>query len=123
MRRSPSAGAVPGADAWTFAAATGAALALTPIAWLHYFVLLYVPIAIVRPRLSWLWAAPLLLWVLSGQSVQPPLWDKQVSANDLALTASVGGWQKIAYAVAVAAGVLLVVARKAQTQRPASVAA
>ncbi len=111
-----------GADAWTFAAATGAALALTPIAWLHYFVLLYVPIAIVRPRLSWLWAAPLLLWVLSGQSVQPPLWEKQVSANDLASTASVGGWPKIAYAVVLVAGILFIVVRGARMQRPAAVA-
>jgi hypothetical protein len=108
-------------DAWTFAVATGAVLALTPIAWLHYFVLLYVPIAIVRPRLSWLWATPLAFWVLSGQSVQPPLWDKQVSAADLARTAPVGHWWTILYAVVVVAGILAIVARSAEPARPGSV--
>ena len=58
--------------------ATGASFALTPIAWLHYFVLLFVPIAIVRPRLSWLWTAPLVLWILGGQSIAATVWDKQM---------------------------------------------
>jgi hypothetical protein len=40
-----------------------AALVVTPILWLHYLVLLLVPIALVRPRLSGLWFAPLLLTV------------------------------------------------------------
>lgn len=41
-----------------------AALVATPILWLHYLVLLYVPIALARPRLSWIWLAPLALAVL-----------------------------------------------------------
>jgi hypothetical protein len=40
-----------------------AALVLTPILWLHYLVLLVVPIALARPRLSGLWFAPLALTV------------------------------------------------------------
>jgi hypothetical protein len=36
---------------------------LTPILWLHYLVLLVVPIALARPRLSLLWFAPLALTV------------------------------------------------------------
>jgi len=40
-----------------------AALVLTPILWLHYLVLLVVPIALARPRLSALWFAPLVLTV------------------------------------------------------------
>jgi hypothetical protein len=43
----------------TFALA--AAFVLTPILWLHYLVLLVVPIALARPRLSALWFAPLTL--------------------------------------------------------------
>ena len=43
----------------TFALAAG--FALTPILWLHYLVLLVVPIALARPRLSALWFAPLAL--------------------------------------------------------------
>jgi alpha-1,2-mannosyltransferase len=38
-----------------------AALVATPILWLHYLVLLVVPIALARPRLSPLWLAPLAL--------------------------------------------------------------
>ena len=41
---------------------TGALLA-TPVLWLHYFVLLFVPIALARPRLSALWFAPLAFWI------------------------------------------------------------
>lgn len=36
-----------------------AALVLTPILWLHYLVLLFVPIALHRPRLSPVWFVPL----------------------------------------------------------------
>ncbi|OFW53797.1 MAG: hypothetical protein A2146_08350 [Actinobacteria bacterium RBG_16_67_10] len=38
-----------------------AALVLTPILWLHYLVLLVLPIALARPRLSLLWFAPLAM--------------------------------------------------------------
>jgi hypothetical protein len=38
-----------------------AALVATPILWLHYLVLLVVPVALARPRLSPLWLAPLAL--------------------------------------------------------------
>jgi alpha-1,2-mannosyltransferase len=41
-----------------------AALVLSPIVWFHYLLLLFVPIALARPRLSWLWLVPLPLWVL-----------------------------------------------------------
>ena len=57
----------PGGDIAAFAAAIAAALWISPIVWVHYLVLLYIPIAIVRPRLSPLWFLPLVLWVLGGQ--------------------------------------------------------
>jgi len=41
--------------------ALAAALVLTPILWLHYLVLLAVPIALARPRLSVLWFDPLVM--------------------------------------------------------------
>ena len=47
--------------AFTFAIA--AALALSPIVWQHYLVLLAVPLAISRPRFSILWLLPIILWV------------------------------------------------------------
>jgi len=48
----------------TFVLAAG--FVLTPILWLHYLVLLVVPIALVRPRLSALWFAPLSLTVFEA---------------------------------------------------------
>jgi glycosyl transferase family 87 len=47
----------------SFIAALGAALALTPVAWLHFFVLLLVPMGIARPRFSAIWLLPILLWM------------------------------------------------------------
>jgi alpha-1,2-mannosyltransferase len=38
-----------------------AALALTPVVWNHYLVLLLIPVALARPRLSGLWLAPIAL--------------------------------------------------------------
>jgi alpha-1,2-mannosyltransferase len=50
-------------DRRAFTCAIAAALALTPIAWIHYVVLLLVPLALVRPRFSWPWLLPMVLWV------------------------------------------------------------
>jgi alpha-1,2-mannosyltransferase len=56
-------------DRRAFAAAVLGALVATPLLWLHYFVLLLVPIALYRPRLSGLWFVPLVLWLTP--STQP----------------------------------------------------
>jgi hypothetical protein len=48
-------------DARSFTLTITAALALTPIVWNHYLLLLLVPVAIARPRLSVLWFVPLAL--------------------------------------------------------------
>ena len=50
-------------DRRSFTLALAAGFVLTPILWLHYLVLLVVPIALARPRLSALWFAPLALTV------------------------------------------------------------
>jgi Glycosyltransferase family 87 len=50
-------------DADAFTIAIAAALILSPIVWMHYYVLLIVPIAIARPKLSGLWFVPLLYWL------------------------------------------------------------
>jgi hypothetical protein len=47
----------------SFAICVGVALLATPIAWLHYFALLLVPLALLRPRFGPLWLAPLVLIV------------------------------------------------------------
>jgi len=46
----------------SFTCALAATLALSPIVWLHYLVVLLVPVAIARPRFSLLWLFPILLW-------------------------------------------------------------
>jgi len=66
-----------GDDARAFIAALSAGLAFSPIVWLHYLVLLLVPLAIVRPRFSAVWLLPLLLWLTplngNGDAIQPLL--------------------------------------------------
>ncbi len=53
--------------------AVAGALLATPVLWLHYLDLLFVPIALARPRLSAIWFTPLVFWITplahSGGSV------------------------------------------------------
>jgi hypothetical protein len=49
-----------------FIVAIGAALALTPIVWLHYFALLLVVVAIAQPRFGLLWFVPLGMFLTPG---------------------------------------------------------
>jgi hypothetical protein len=51
-----------GAEERSFVLAVAAALACSPILWLHYFTLLLVPVAVVRPRLDLVWFVPLGMW-------------------------------------------------------------
>jgi alpha-1,2-mannosyltransferase len=50
-------------DRRSFAVAVAGALLAAPVLWLHYFVLLFAPLALARPRLSALWLVPLAFWV------------------------------------------------------------
>jgi len=38
-------------------------LTASPLVWTHYFVVLLIPLALARPRMHWLWALPILMWV------------------------------------------------------------
>ena len=53
----------PDGDRRALTLALAAGFVLTPILWLHYLVLLVVPIALARPRLSVLWLVPLAMTV------------------------------------------------------------
>ena len=53
----------PEGDRRALSVAVAGALVATPVLWLHYLVLLFVPIALARPRLSALWFAPLAFWL------------------------------------------------------------
>jgi hypothetical protein len=47
----------------SFVLSIAAALVISPLVEMHYFVLLLVVLALYRPRFGWVWAAPILLWV------------------------------------------------------------
>jgi hypothetical protein len=54
--------------------AIAASLALSPVVWLHYLVLLLVPIAAGRDRLALVWFAPLLFWITPGTASNGSTW-------------------------------------------------
>jgi hypothetical protein len=49
-----------------FAAAIVVSLFATPLLWLHYLVLLFVPLAFSHRRLSWAWLLLALMWITPG---------------------------------------------------------
>lgn len=61
-------------DAAAFALAVVACLACSPIVWNHYFGLLIVAIAVLRPRLSWLWALVPVFWLIPNANHPAPTW-------------------------------------------------
>lgn len=61
-------------DRRSFAVAVTGALLATPVLWAHYFVLLLVPIALYRPRLSGVWFLPAVLWLTPATHSQGSLW-------------------------------------------------
>jgi hypothetical protein len=52
-------------DRRAFALAVGATLVATPISWLHYFVLVFIVIALQTPRLGPVWFVPIGFWFCS----------------------------------------------------------
>lgn len=63
-----------GGDRRALAVAVIGSLVAAPLVWLHYLLLLYVPIALYRPRLSGLWFLPLLLWLTPLTHSQGTTW-------------------------------------------------
>lgn len=61
-----------GDDRRSLAYAAVLTILASPIVWLHSFVLLLLPLALLRPRLSWPWVAPALLWLASGNGNGAP---------------------------------------------------
>jgi hypothetical protein len=61
-------------DRRSLSVAVAGALLATPVLWLHYLVLLFVPIALARPRLSALWFAPLAFWVTPLAHSEGSVW-------------------------------------------------
>jgi Glycosyltransferase family 87 len=53
----------------SFGLAIAAALVLSPIVWLDYYAVAAIPLAAVRPRLSWVWFPPLATWGLLSAGI------------------------------------------------------
>jgi hypothetical protein len=51
-------------DRRAFSVAVVAALVITPVAWVHYFLFLLVPIALMDRRLAPVWAVPWAFWLI-----------------------------------------------------------
>ena len=64
----------PGGDAVAYSLAIVASIALTPIVWLHYFSLLVLPLAVLRPRFAWPWLLLWVFWLMPDQENQGELW-------------------------------------------------
>jgi hypothetical protein len=64
----------PDGDRRAFTVAVLVSLVATPLLWLHYLVLLFVPIALYRPRFSGLWLLPLALWATPATHSDGSAW-------------------------------------------------
>ncbi len=60
-----------GGDRKAFVAALAAGIVATPILWLHYLALLLVAVALLRPRLGWVWWLPVGLWLCPARPPSP----------------------------------------------------
>jgi hypothetical protein len=77
--------ALRGDDARSFAFAVAAVIVASPIVWLHSFVLLIAPLAILRPRFSVLWLLPAALWFVSPGTGNGATWQTATTLGGFAL--------------------------------------
>ena len=65
--------------------AIAAAIAISPIVWLHYFALLLVPVALAQPTLGLVWFVPLFMFVSPGRG-NPSVFETGVALVTAAAT-------------------------------------
>src|SRR5437588_4733487 len=58
----------------SFALTIVAMVLCSPVVWLHYYALMVIPIALLRPRLGPSWLLPLILWPCPVMLFAPTLW-------------------------------------------------
>jgi hypothetical protein len=87
VRRSPAG------DEWALILALLAALAFTPILWLHYFLLLFLPIAVFRKTLSPAWLIPLAFWITPFQETGGDVWRILLAASIVGATVAAIAWR------------------------------
>jgi hypothetical protein len=68
-----------GDDARSFACAMFAFIVASPIIWLHSFALLLAPLAVLRPRMTWVWLLPGALWFISPGTGNGEPWQTAVT--------------------------------------------
>ncbi len=71
-----------------------ASLMLSPIVWLHYFVLLVVPISLRWPRLATAWFIPLLFWVCPGNAIHVRAHHILIALIVVATVAAISEWRR-----------------------------
>jgi hypothetical protein len=81
-------------DRRSFVIALFAGLLASPIVWLHYLVMLVVPLAIYRPRLSAAWLVPVLYWFLPGQENHGSVGNILVMMSLTALSLGIAVWHR-----------------------------
>jgi hypothetical protein len=64
-----------------FVLAVAATLVLSPILWLHYLALVFVPVAVTHPRLHWVWLVPAVWLAFPEQGIGHPLMQAVVAAT------------------------------------------
>jgi hypothetical protein len=72
-----------GQDLRALALCVALMLLATPVQWMHYFVLVLVPLAIARPRMHWAWWLPVAMLVVSSSS--PAAWQIAVALGVIAV--------------------------------------
>lgn len=77
-----------------FCAGLAASLLLSPIVWAHYFVLLFVPLAVARPRFGPLWLLPVASWLVAAPAMPHEAWHVAAYlAGAGALLVVAAGWK------------------------------
>jgi glycosyl transferase family 87 len=74
-------------DPVAYSFAVVASIALSPIVWLHYFALLVLPLAVMRPRFAWPWLLLWVFWLMPDQENQGELWRILLAAAAVGLVA------------------------------------
>jgi hypothetical protein len=68
-----------GDDARSYSCAVIAVIVASPIIWLHSFALLIAPLAVMRPRMSWIWLLPGVLWFVSPGTGNGTTWQTAIT--------------------------------------------
>jgi Glycosyltransferase family 87 len=81
-------------DRRSFVIALMAGLLVSPIVWLHYLVVLVVPVALYRPRFGAAWLVPVLYWLLPGQENHGSVGNILLMMSLTAVTLGVAVWRR-----------------------------